>query len=106
MKKSYPIVGMHCASCAKLIERKLGKIPGVISSSVNYGNETAYVDGGKFNEIKKAIEGLGYKIGDNEDSEASSELKKKELKNLKIKVIISIVSAIFVMFLPKYFSIM
>ena len=32
---AFPIIGMHCASCAKLIEKKLQKVPGVISASVN-----------------------------------------------------------------------
>lgn len=109
LKKSYPIVGMHCASCAKLIEKKLSKINGVKSTSVNYGNETAYVEirnleSGIEKEIEKAIESLGYKVGNNEDSETSSELKKKELKILKIKVILSGVGAIFVM-LAMFFSI-
>jgi copper chaperone CopZ len=43
-KKSFPIVGMHCASCAKLIEKSISKIPGIISSAVNYGSESATVE--------------------------------------------------------------
>ena len=35
---------MHCASCAKLIERKLQRIPGVVSASVNYASEEAMVE--------------------------------------------------------------
>lgn len=98
--KTYPIIGMHCASCAKLIERRLSKIEGITSTSVNYGNETAYVESDRDlrPEIEKSINSLGYKIGINIEEE-----KKKELKILKIKVIISLVSAGLVMFLPKYF---
>lgn len=92
MTKTYPIVGMHCASCAKIIERKLIKVNGVSSCSVNYGNETAYIEGGDSIEIKKTVENLGYKIGVNVEEE-----KKKELSKLKIKVVLSGISAILVM---------
>ena len=38
-----PISGMTCASCAGLVERALGKVPGVQSVSVNLANERAHV---------------------------------------------------------------
>ena len=44
MKASFPIIGMHCASCAKLIERQLKKTPGVTEAAVNYGSEVAAVE--------------------------------------------------------------
>lgn len=98
-KKSYPIVGMHCASCAKLIEKKISKIPGVVSSSVNYGNETAYVESEKDLkiEIEKAVTGLGYLMGKNVEEE-----KKIELRKLKIKVIVSLFFAVTVMILSLF----
>jgi len=37
------ISGMHCASCAKIIERELSKVPGVTEARVNYANEKATV---------------------------------------------------------------
>ena len=43
-KKSFSVVGMHCASCAKLIERSLSKVSGVTNASVNYGSESAVVE--------------------------------------------------------------
>lgn len=100
IKKSYAIVGMHCASCAKLIERKIKRIDGVSSASVNYGNETAYIESSLNidNKIKDAVEGLGYKVGVDVEAE-----KKKEIKNLKIKVAVSLASAALVMFFPEYF---
>lgn len=93
---------MHCASCAKIIERKLGKLDGVKKASVNYGNETAYIEIARYKDIKilsdletkikKTVEQLGYKIGVNVEEE-----KKKELKILKIKVLLSGVGAILMM---------
>ncbi|KKS95796.1 MAG: cation-transporting ATPase, Cu2+-exporting ATPase [Microgenomates group bacterium GW2011_GWC1_43_13] len=95
-KKSFPVIGMHCASCAKLIEKKLSKVSGVVSSSVNYGNETAYLElrDGKIKEgaIEEAIESLGYKVGKNIEEE-----KKKKLADLKVKVTASLILAGFVM---------
>jgi Cu+-exporting ATPase len=99
LKRTYPIVGMHCASCAKLIEKKISKIPGVVSSSVNYGNETAYVESEKDLkvEVERVIEGLGYIVGIDVEQE-----KKKELQKLKIKVIISLFFAASIMLLSFF----
>ncbi len=41
---SFPIVGMHCASCAKNIERVVKKLPGIASVQVNYATEKAKVE--------------------------------------------------------------
>lgn len=97
MKKQFPIVGMHCASCAKLIERKLSKVDGVISATVNYANEIASVETNKnVNnlDIEKAVISAGYKIGKDVELE-----KKKELHILKYKVITSSFIATIVMIL-------
>lgn len=101
-KKSYPIIGMHCASCAKLIERKLAKVSGVSTASVNYGNETAYVESNKdlTNEVEKAVKELGYLIGKNVEEE-----KKKELVVLKKKVFVSLFFAGTIMVLSFFPSI-
>ena len=97
-KLTLPVLGMHCASCAKLIEKKLKKTSGVINAYVNYGGEQAIVevDGKKVDEtvIKKTIEQLGYKV--TSDNESTEKLKKDELKNLKNKVIISSLLSFFI----------
>ena len=38
-KETLQITGMTCASCAAAIERSVAKVPGVISSSVNFATE-------------------------------------------------------------------
>lgn len=104
-KLSFPIIGMHCASCAKLIERKLLKTPGVLSASVNYASEQASVECDSLvsnEQLANSVEEAGYKaiiqnskIKDQKNQEESSveeikeREKKKELKNLRFKVIIS-----------------
>src|SRR3990167_3171956 len=114
VKKSFPIVGMHCASCAKLIERKLVGVPGVISCAVNYGSETATIeiDGKvKDSQLLDAVKDIGYKAilkkeGEKTPDEIKEVEKKKEINSLKIKVIVSsILSTVVVLgSFPEWFS--
>lgn len=115
MKTSFPIIGMHCASCARLIEKKLKKIPGVSDAAVNYGSEQATVD---FDEnacslqtIGKAVEDIGYKAITEQESEKTpdqikEEAKKKELADLKIKVVFSSILSVFIVLgsFPEWFG--
>lgn len=39
--QNFPVAGMHCASCAATIKRRLEKLEGVDSCRVNYGTEKA-----------------------------------------------------------------
>lgn len=59
------ISGMHCASCAKIIESTLEEKEGVSSISVNYDSRKAFLELDQqktnLNEIKGEIETLGYK---------------------------------------------
>lgn len=65
-KKTYKIKGMHCASCASIIEKTLKKTDGVHSVEVNYGNESAKIDfdSSKTNldVLSSQIKPLGYSI--------------------------------------------
>lgn len=94
-KKSFPIVGMHCASCAKLIERKLSKTPGVNSAMVNYANEIATVDVEPKvtdQDLAKSVGEAGYTAvfaAGKTVEEQTEEIKKEEVKKLQTKVIIS-----------------
>lgn len=114
-KKSFPIVGMHCASCAKLLERGISKVPGVVSCAVNYGSESAMVeieDSVSDKDLEKAVENIGYKAvfaKKNEEKtpeEIKDAEKEKELKKLKTKVIVSSVlaSVIFLGSFPELFK--
>lgn len=64
--KTYKVKGMHCASCAGIIEKTFKKTEGVQSVEVNYGTETAKVsfDESKTNplDLSKKIEMLGYSL--------------------------------------------
>lgn len=63
---TYRVRGMHCASCASIIEKSLKKIEGVDSVEVNFGTETATIsfDTAKASpeQLAKAVEPLGYSL--------------------------------------------
>lgn len=64
--QTFRVKGMHCASCAGIIEKTFKKVPGVESAEVNYGTETAKVafDKRKTNPhyLSQIIEPLGYSL--------------------------------------------
>lgn len=68
-KKILTISGMHCSSCAKIIETTLEENEGVGSISVNYDSKKAFLefDQKKTNlaAIKMEIESLGYSVSEN-----------------------------------------
>lgn len=73
---TYKIRGMHCASCASIIEKTLRKVDGVHSVEVNYGTEAAKIsyDDTKANssDLSKKIEPLGYSLIAPESQSAAS----------------------------------
>ena len=64
--KIYRIKGMHCASCASIIERAVKKIKGVENVSVNSGMENAKISFNKNqtnpNQFNQKLEPLGYSL--------------------------------------------
>lgn len=55
MKSTLQIYGMHCSSCARLIENGLSFSPGVTKAYVNYATEKAQII---FNEKQTNINSL------------------------------------------------
>lgn len=66
LTQSYPISGMHCTSCAAIIEKNLKKLEGVSEVGVNYGTETAKItfDEGKARpeNFAEKVKELGYSL--------------------------------------------
>ncbi|MBI5413734.1 cadmium-translocating P-type ATPase [Candidatus Peregrinibacteria bacterium] len=79
------ISGMHCASCAAIIMRKLKKTPGVLDSNVNYAAAKATVrfDTASADEEKiiKAIKSAGYgaEVADEKDRDANRKRHEAEI---------------------------
>jgi len=96
------VAGMHCASCAQLIERSLKKTIGVQSAKVNYATERAHLDFDNDQvsvpQILKAVSDVGYSATEYRDDEASrasdERQKKKTIHSLKNKMLGSLLLAI------------
>ena len=98
IKKTFPIKGMHCASCVLVIEKSLSKVDGVKNATVNLATEKATVtfDPQKVTDEKlaTAVAQVGYSAGINEKLKTQDEEKAqklKELKSLRNKVYVSLI---------------
>ncbi|OGE37729.1 copper-translocating P-type ATPase [Candidatus Daviesbacteria bacterium RIFCSPLOWO2_01_FULL_39_12] len=97
LKKTFPIKGMHCASCVRLIEKSLGRVDGVSSAVVNLATEQASVvyDSTKVTDtdLVSAVRNVGYKAGVEQELKTEDQQKiekEKELKALRNKVVVSL----------------
>ncbi len=108
-KRTLDIVGMHCASCATLLTRKLKKVQGVKDANVNYGSQKATIDCEETVSdaaLIGAVVGAGYKAfaagkaGVSEPGMGmpghnhAEMLRKEEFRKLKRKVIGSFLLAV------------
>lgn len=65
--KNYGIEGMHCASCAKNIERQVKKVKGAEDVNVNFPAKKLYVsDNADDSLVRKAVSDAGYKVVDDD----------------------------------------
>lgn len=96
-KKTYPIRGMHCASCVRVIERSLQKVAGVQQTTVNLATEqvTVSFDEGICNptQIALAVAGAGYTAvihHEEKDEDTEKIEKQKQLASLQKKMVVSL----------------
>jgi len=96
-KKTFSIKGMHCASCVLILERALKKVDGVSQANVNLATTKATVmyDPEKVTDkhLESAVVNVGYQAMINEELKSEDKEqreKQKEIKDLKIKVIVSL----------------
>ncbi len=89
---------MHCASCVNVIEKSLRKIDGVKEATVNLATESGCIVCDKEvpeKKIKEALKKVGYEAEFNMSPEEKTASKLKDLKILKIKVLIgAVISAV------------
>lgn len=95
---TFPVKGMHCASCVKVIERAIKKVDGVATCSVNLATEQATVaydtEKVKKQTLASAVANVGYQAMIDEEIKSQEEQqaeKQKEQKSLRHKVIFSLV---------------
>ena len=92
IKKSFPVTGLGCASCAINVEGELKAHKGVVSAAVNYANATAMIEFEKgatsAEDLKSSIQAIGYDLLIEADSEnLQEELKKSHYKSLVFRTV-------------------
>lgn len=97
------VKGMHCASCSTLIDKLIGKQPGVVSVKTNYGAEKTAIE---FDETKITLEKvdellhkLGYDLIRPDEASAGPEEEERR-EALKIKEARNRVIASFILATP------
>jgi P-type Cu2+ transporter len=91
--KTYPVTGMHCASCATRTESFVKSLPGIKKASVNYADTSILVEFLPEEispaEMKKAVQGIGYDIIIDEanSQEIKEEAQRTYLKKIRINTI-------------------
>ncbi|MDO9028441.1 MAG: heavy metal translocating P-type ATPase, partial [Candidatus Roizmanbacteria bacterium] len=110
VKKQFYIKGLHCVSCVYTTEKALKTILSVTEAVVNLATGNAVVESKeKIDDanIKNVIKDIGYQAVMEEelikDSDNHIHVKHKEITDLKIKTIFSLISAALIMFFIRNF---
>ena len=97
-KQTYKISGMHCASCALVIEDKLKKLPGVVKAGVNYATQKAAVEynGAQCDDsaVVKTVKDSGYEavpVGEETDFDHDQAAREKEIRKERNTFILSLI---------------
>jgi P-type Cu+ transporter len=98
-KAEFNISGMTCAACANKIEKRLNKLNGVQTATVNFALESALVeynpDEVSVSDMKEAINKLGYRLEQKQESKGEKvDHRQKEIDKQKGKFIFSAILSI------------
>ena len=105
MKQRFDITGMSCSACSAAVERSVNKLDGINSCQVSLltNSMTAEFDEKitSASEIISAVTGAGYgaEISGNSKPEKKAPENNDELKNMKIRLIVSFVCLIPLMYI-------
>lgn len=113
-KTTILVGGMTCAACVRRVELALQEIPGVQEASVNLASSRAvvsYAPGSvDIDQLKRTLEETGYEFLGMQEAQAGEDpvaaAHARELRELKIKVIVGAVISTLVMIgsMPHWFS--
>lgn len=99
---TFIVQGMHCASCASVITKRLSAVPNVRAVSVNYASERATVDYDSdkvsFGEMDQVLSELGYTLsipGAGKPRGAGGEEDEVELLQQRSEFVLPVTVAIF-----------
>lgn len=110
LQKTFPIVGMSCASCAGSVENTVAKIEGVSHSSVNFSTHTLTV---QYNPeqispetIQHMVQASGFDMLIEEENTPELTLEKlrhEKLHRLKTRTLFAIVFSLPVVFIGMFY---
>jgi len=89
------ISGMHCVSCARNIESRVKKHPGVLAVNVDFASSKMFVEAEDLvsdSDLKKIVEELGYKILEEEGQEEIEE--RKLVRQAKLRAIWALILSV------------
>jgi Cu2+-exporting ATPase len=99
-QSTFPVLEMSCAACAVSVESILKSAPGVKSASVNFANQSAWVEYdasiSQPKDLQNAVRGIGYDlVVDVEDPQAvKNEAELKHYHEIRTRTIWSLVLSI------------
>lgn len=102
VKKSFPLLGLHCAACAAHATKALEATAGVQSATVNLASATAFI---VYNEtlctpevLRDAVATMGYTLRINEPEVGELEaLRQREASDLRRKTWVAVILSLIVM---------
>ncbi len=110
MKKSFPVLNMSCASCASSAQTVLGRQPGVMAASVNYGNGMAQLEYlstmTSEADLKAALQAVGYDLmieDETEQGDTLEDLQRKKYESLRKRTIWAIALSLPLVVLGMFF---
>lgn len=109
IKQSFPVLEMTCAACAVSVESMLKNTPGVTEATVNYANQSAFVEydnsTATVNDLQQAVRSIGYDLViDTEDPQAiKEEAQSKQYEAVKSRTIWSSILALPVVIIGMFF---
>lgn len=103
--KQFDVSGMTCAACSARVEKAVNKVPGVSSCSVSLLTNSMSVDGDfSDTDIINAVEKAGYKASQKGSQREKSVIRKKESDNESKSLVIKLIISALVLLVLMYFS--
>ena len=110
VKKTFPVLGMTCASCAASAESIVRYEPGVVSASVNFASGNLIVEYlpnmTSVPQLQKAVQGAGYDLyieNESKQQETLEAIHEKKFQALKYKTIWAVILSVPVVIIGMFF---
>ncbi|MFV0392087.1 MAG: heavy metal translocating P-type ATPase [Paludibacteraceae bacterium] len=109
-KKTFPVLGMTCASCASSAESIVRNQEGVINASVNFATGNLAVEYlpnmTNSTELRKAVQSIGYDLlieSENKQQETLEAIHTQKFRKLKTKTIWAVILSLPVVVIGMFF---